>query len=95
MDTKSLIGTRLTDKAFISTGILEPLTVGRNVFLSINVPKGTRGLYLYSAAHTKYKNQHEVLLGRGYEFAVKNADIENGKIYLEVDLINDGNDSNG
>jgi len=83
---ESLIGTTLRDRAFVSTGIQEAQTQGREVVMRINAPQGYQGLYIEPVATPKYKHQKEVLLQRDCYFRVTSARIENEVLYLEVDL---------
>ena len=95
---RSLIGMTLTDRGFVSTSIqrniAEEFAAGEGGFFDLEsggalcrifLPEGTlcRGLEGYATT-----SELEVLLARGTEFVVINARRENGRLLLDLAVIN-------
>lgn len=85
---KGLVGKTITNDIYSSTSF-DCLELGaRNTFITLSIPKGTNNaLYIESLAYAQYKDQHEVLFGRGLRYKVKNAKIEDEKIYIEAEVL--------
>lgn len=85
------IGTRFDDQAFVSTSVIPTNISQRNdIVMQIQIPKGTKALYLEKFTGVKNYGQQELLLGRNHEFEVISLpkyDDSNGKVYLEVRLV--------
>jgi hypothetical protein len=75
------------DKAFMSTSLLESrASKGKDLLIKITVPKGAKGLYINE--FSVYKDlEFELLLQKGTEFRIIKAEKINGKIYVEVEVI--------
>lgn len=86
-DMLKLKGTVQRDLAFMSTSSKTPETLGRNVIMTIKLPKNYKGaLSIKKYAHKKFKYQEEVLLKRGNKFYINNVIIKDNKYYLDVEM---------
>lgn len=73
---------------FISTSFRDLHLPGRDTVIKIHIPQGYVGCqYLRSVALPKFKNQDEVLFGRGMQYRVLNAHMENERYFLEIEVI--------
>lgn len=83
LDILKLNGRRLTNDIFTSTA-LEPFGYpGRNIELHLSVPKGYQGgLYIKDIATDKFKNQEEVLFGRGFSYIIKSVKMVDGNYFV-------------
>ena len=73
---------------FISTSFQDLHLQGRNTVIQMHVPQGYAGCqYLRSVALPKFKNQDEILFGRGMQYRVLNAHMENERYFLEIEVI--------
>lgn len=83
LDILKLNGRRLTNDIFTSTA-LEPFGYpGRNIELHLSVPKGYQGgLYIKDIAADKFKNQEEVLFGRGFSYIIKSVKMVGGNYFV-------------
>lgn len=82
----------IRDRAFVSTSKLKAEEQGRDVIMSINIPKGFKGaLDIENYATPKYKYQKEVLLKRNTSFYVKSIryNQDNKKYYFDVEVIDE------
>jgi hypothetical protein len=61
---KGLVGRVIEDPAYMSTSLKGNYGAGRTVSIELNVPKGTKGLYLNSDSDSTAVYEHEVLLPR-------------------------------
>lgn len=83
-----LVGYTVNNDAFISTALNEFYYPGRDVYMSLKVPKGYQGaLYIKPLAHKKYKHQEEVLFHRGLKYRINHASMEEGIYYVEAEVI--------
>lgn len=65
------IGTRFNDQAFVSTSVIpKNISTKSPICLEIEVPKGTKALYLEKFTGVKNYGQQELLLGRNHEFEI-------------------------
>lgn len=72
---------------FISTSLQDLHLQGRNTVIQMHVPQGYAGCqYLRSVALPKFKNQDEILFGRGMQYRVLNAHMENERYFLEIEV---------
>ena len=57
----------------------------------LSAPRGTsNALYIENLAHAQYKYQKwYYFIGRGLYYKVKDAKIENGKVYIEAKVLSD------
>lgn len=77
-----------SDAAFMSTSSTQAETLGRNVIMTITIPKGYKGaLSIKDYAVERYKYQNEILIKRNAEFYIKSVIIKDNKYYLDVELI--------
>ena len=76
---------------FTSTSF-RPLDLSlRDTVLELKVPAGYKGaLYIRDLAHPQYKQQDEVLLGRGLRYKVLSVDTSGKKIYIKAEVIPNG-----
>lgn len=101
LDPKSLeIGQVISDKAFLSTALLPTtsITDSRNIMIKINVPEGSKGLYVESLTGVAGYGQQEFLLPRDSKLRVTNyyfEDPSTGKIFLEMELLPNNDSSIG
>lgn len=75
MDGKKImnfdVGTRFNDQAFVSTSVVPTNISTRSpICLEIEIPKGTKALYLERFTGLRGYNQQELLLGRNHEFEI-------------------------
>ena len=90
--TKETIQDRLNlvinNSIFTSTSF-RPLDLPlRDTVLELKVPAGYEGaLYIRDLAHPKYKQQDEVLFGRGLRYKVTSVDTSGKKIYIKAEVI--------
>ena len=91
VDISSLkVGDIISDKAFLSTTLLEStkITSDRDIIMKINIPEGTKGLYLESLTGVEGYGQQEFLLPRDSQLRLTdNVHTEGNKIILEMELI--------
>ena len=89
-DTRDLgkleIGTTITDKGYTSTTISKKVATDflpyeTSALMVIDAPKGTNAASMRSIGEFKYRNQNEMLLGRGSKFKIIGVSTEtiNGK----------------
>lgn len=85
---KTIIGEEITDKAFMSTSLIEKGTKQeRAVKLFLNVPKGkSRGAYINEVS-TFNNEEYEFLLKRNTTYKITSAKIENDIYVLEADIL--------
>lgn len=63
----------------------------RDTVLELKVPAGYKGaLYIRDLAHPQYKQQDEVLFGRGLRYKVLSVDTSGKKIYIKAEVIPNG-----
>lgn len=63
----------------------------RDTVLELKVPAGYKGaLYVRDLAHPQYKQQDEVLFGRGLRYKVLSVDTSGKKIYIKAEVIPNG-----
>lgn len=76
---------------FTSTSF-RPLDLSlRDTVLELKVPADYKGaLYIRDLAHPQYKQQDEVLLGRGLRYKVLSVDTSGKKIYIKAEVIPNG-----
>lgn len=76
---------------FTSTSF-RPLDLSlRDTVLELKVPAGYKGaLYIRDLAHPQYKQQDEVLFGRGLRYKVLSVDTSGKKIYIKAEVIPNG-----
>lgn len=90
-------GDILSDSAFLSTTMLSSTSItndNRNIIMKINIPEGSKALYLESLAGVGNYGQQELLLPRNSELRLlKDCYTENGKVVLELELVQKSNDS--
>ena len=87
---KNLIGKTIINNIYTATSFKHLKLGARNTVIKIRVPKGTpNALYIKSIALDKYKSQEEILFGRELSYIVKDAKIEDGKVYIEAEVLND------
>ena len=90
--TKETIQDRLNlvinNSIFTSTSF-RPLDLPlRDTVLELKVPAGYEGaLYIRDLAHPQYKQQDEVLFGRGLRYKVTSVDTSGKKIYIKAEVI--------
>ena len=90
--TKETIQDRLNlvinHSIFTSTSF-RPLNLPlRDTVLELKVPAGYKGaLYIRDLAHPQYKQQDEVLFGRGLRYKVTSVDTSGKKIYIKAEVI--------
>lgn len=78
----------IVDKAFVSTSKNTPEVLGRNVILTIKLPKGYKNaIDIEEYASPKYRYQKEVLLNRNCKFYVNDVIIWDNKYYLDVEAL--------
>jgi hypothetical protein len=65
---QSMIGTRLTEKAFMSTGTSQS-SAWSGINLEVCLPAGSKAMYVDPISH--YKGEYEVLVQRNSTFEVK------------------------
>ena len=70
-DVRSIIGSTITDKGFVSTTSFEGGGFGGNVIMYIKAPAGTRGAYVSDLSHAD--NEKEFLLDCNQKFIIKDA----------------------
>lgn len=88
------IGTRFDDQAFVSTSVIPTSISQRNdIVMEIQIPKGTKALYLEKFTGVKNYGQQELLLGRNHEFEIISLPKhgKDGKTYLKVRLVPQNN----
>ena len=72
----------ISDKAFVSTSKIKAEDQGRNIIMSIKLPKGYKGaIEIKDYATEKYKYQDEVLLKRNTKFFVNFEEGFKCKVY--------------
>lgn len=78
----------ISDRAFVSTSKIKAEDQGRNIIMSIKLPKGYKGaIEIKDYATEKYKYQDEVLLKRNTKFFVNNIIYKNGKYYFDMEAL--------
>lgn len=76
------------DKAFVSTSKGEAEGLGRNIIMTIHVPKGFKEIIdIEPYALEKYKYQKEVLINRNTKFYIKDIKFKDNKYYFEMEVI--------
>ena len=78
----------INNSIFTSTSF-RPLDLPlRDTVLELKVPAGYKGaLYIRDLAHPQYKQQDEVLFGRGLRYKVLSVDTSGKKIYIKAEVI--------
>jgi len=84
---EELVGKHLRDDAFVSTSLLPIEASGHSygVLFVLNAPKGTKGLYIDKLS--MFKGEHEVLLDKGVDMAIRNAVQGNKDLIIFADLL--------
>lgn len=78
----------ISDRAFVSTSKIKAEDQGRNIIMSIKLPKGYKGaIEIKDYATEKYKYQDEVLLKRNTKFFVNNIIYKDGKYYFDMEAL--------
>ena len=78
----------ISDRAFVSTSKIKAEDQGRNIIMSIQLPKGYKGaIEIKDYATEKYKYQDEVLLKRNTKFFVNNIIYKDGKYYFDMEAL--------
>lgn len=87
-DLAKIIGKEFTDKAYISTSLIENgIKQERPVQLFLNIPKG-KGRGAYINEFSSYNNEeYEFLLKRNTTYKIISAKFENGIYFLEADVL--------
>lgn len=86
IDCDTLIGKTVSDKAFMSTAILENSSFNKEVLWTINIPAGSNAAYI--ASLSKYPAEAELLFNSGQSMVIKEAAVDSsGKLHLTLDLI--------
>jgi hypothetical protein len=83
---KSLLGRIIEDPAFMSTSLHGSFGSYANTSLHLNVPKGTRGLYLNSQGSTS-AYEYEVLLPRNTRYHVDHVEYKNGQLVIKATVL--------
>lgn len=86
----ALVGKTINNDIYTATSF-DKLELGaRNTFITLNVPGGTENaLYIKDLAYKQFKDQNEVLFGRGLRYKVKEAKIVDGKVYIQAEVLKD------
>lgn len=91
VDQSIILGLRnqiISDRAFVSTSKIKAEDKGRNIIMSIKLPKGYKGaIEIKDYATEKYKYQDEVLLKRNTKFFVNNIIYKDGKYYFDMEAL--------
>lgn len=78
----------ISDRAFVSTSKIKAEDQGRNIIMSIKLPKKYKGaIEIKDYATEKYKYQDEVLLKRNTKFFVNNIIYKDGKYYFDMEAL--------
>lgn len=86
---QSIVGRKPINPNFTSTAMKEFDYKGRNVVITLKVPKGYKGaLYIQNIAISKYKNQYEVLFHRNMQYIINSVNYKNGIYYITAEVIN-------
>lgn len=86
IDASSLIGKSVSDKAFMSTAILDSSSFNKEVLWTINVPAGSNAAYV--ASLSKYPTEAELLFNSGQSMIITDAIVDSsGRLHLTLDLI--------
>lgn len=82
-------GEPITMAAFTSTSLRSDLNLrGRNATIELRVKKGHKGaMGISSVAHSKYKNQMEVLFDKGMKFRILEYSEEYGHTYIAAEVV--------
>lgn len=87
-ELESLIGFTHKFPIFTSTSFQDLHLLGRDTVIKMHIPQGYAGCqYLQPVALPKFKHQDEVLFGRGMQYQILNVHIENGRYFLEVEVL--------
>lgn len=85
------VGTRFNDQAFVSTSVIpKHISTKSPICLEIEIPKGTKALYLEKFTGVKNYSQQELLLGRNHEFEITSPlkyNPQTGQITLKAKLV--------
>ena len=83
-----LIGKTVTNQIYTSTSFDDWNYPGRNTEITLVVSAGTKNaLYVKEYAYAQYKNQEEVLFGRGLRYKILNAILEEGKVRILAEVV--------
>lgn len=86
-----LVDRETTMQIYSSTSFSDLKMPGRDTLLIMHIPKGYRGCqFLQPVAYPKFKNQQEVLFARGMRYRILDAQIQNGRYVLEVEVLKNG-----
>lgn len=84
---KNLVGKTIKNDIYTSTSFKHLKLGARNTLIKLRVPKGTpNALYIKDIALRQFKDQEEVLFGRGLRYTIKSAKMKDGKVYLEAEV---------
>lgn len=76
---------------YASTSFKDLRMPGRDTLLIMHVPEGYCGCqFLQPVAYPKFKHQQEVLFARGMHYRILDAQIQNGRYILEVEVLKNG-----
>lgn len=86
-----LVDRKTTMPIYLSTSFYDLRMPGRDTLLIMHVPAGYTGCqFLQPVAYPKFKNQQEVLFSRGMSYRILDAQIQNGRYILEVEVLKNG-----
>lgn len=89
-ELQSIIQSQGTFPIFLSTSFQDLHLPGRDTVIQMHIPQGYTGCqYLRPVALPKFKNQDEVLFGRGMQYQIQDAYIEDGRYFLEIEVLSD------
>lgn len=87
-ELQTIVRRQGTFPIFTSTSFEDLQLPGRDTVLQMHIPEGYKGCqFLQPVALPKFKHQDEVLLARGMQYRVLNADIKDNRYFLEIEVL--------
>ena len=88
-DLNQLVGKTFEDQGFVSVSSHKGAGFGegKGVMMNIYAPKGTKALYVDPISSFKGASEDETIIQRGYSYKITKAYKENGKIYLDCEVV--------
>lgn len=88
-DLNKLVGKTFEDQGFVSVSSHKGASFGssKSVVMNIYAPKGTKALYVDPISNWKGASEDETIIQRGYSYKITKAYKENGKIYLDCEVV--------
>ena len=83
-----LIGKSFKDQGFVSCGAAKGTGfTTRDIIMNVYCPRGTKMLYMEEESNYSGTEENEMILQRGYTYKITKAELSNGRIYLDVDVL--------